>query len=315
MADADAVDAFIAALATGDALAGITLLDRLDADGRDATSFADQVIARVRELLVLRLSGRPVEGRVRDVSSEGLARIGRRLSALDVTRTTIGGYRFQLELALLEASTAVRAVPVAAAAADAPAAPAPSARTPEVEAAPAAVPLRPPAPADASVRPERPAASHRDAAQAQGSPRGERVAATAERTSSPGRPASQPEPATAGGQAIEQLRAGWPEVVRVVGSNPAYRPLVDACRPIEVREGVVVLGFPEDKAFLRDRAEQKRAVFEEGIRQVMGRPYGVRCVTANVEATPTGGDDATIDLVEHARRIFGGELADVAEIS
>ena len=40
--------------------------------------------------------------------------------------------------------------------------------------------------------------------------------------------------------------------------NPANRPLVASCRPVEVRDGIVVLGFPEDQAFLRDIAERKR---------------------------------------------------------
>ena len=46
------------------------------------------------------------------------------------------------------------------------------------------------------------------------------------------------------------------EVVAYVSRNPANRPLIAACRPIELRDGVIVLGFPENQAFLRDIAER-----------------------------------------------------------
>jgi hypothetical protein len=109
------------------------------------------------------------------------------------------------------------------------------------------------------------------------------------------------------------VRRGWPDVVAHVARNPANRPLIMACRPVEFRDGVVVLGFPEDQAFLRDIAERKRSVLEEGLRQVLGRPVGVRCVAANVESMePVPAE--TEDLVAHARRIFAGDLADVVEV-
>ena len=48
----DSVDRFVAALAGGDALDGIRLLDELERDGRDLVAFADQVVARLREQLI-----------------------------------------------------------------------------------------------------------------------------------------------------------------------------------------------------------------------------------------------------------------------
>ena len=52
---------------------------------------------------------------------------------------------------------------------------------------------------------------------------------------------------------------------RAIGRNPANKPLVDACRPVEVRDGVVILGFPENQAFLREKAEQQASSLEDGI--------------------------------------------------
>jgi hypothetical protein len=114
---------------------------------------------------------------------------------------------------------------------------------------------------------------------------------------------------------LEQLRSGWPQVVAHVARNPANRPLIAACRPVEVQGHVVVLGFPEDQAFLRDIADRKRPALEEGVRAVLGSSYSVRCVAANVEMLPPLATEDALDLVEQAQRIFKDELADVAEIS
>jgi hypothetical protein len=116
------------------------------------------------------------------------------------------------------------------------------------------------------------------------------------------------------------LRRGWPQVVAVVARNPANRPVIAACRPVEVRDGIVVLGVPEDQAFMRDIAERKRAALEEGLAAVLGRAVGVRCVVANLELAEPGelADDASSpdeDLVAHARRIFEGDVVDVGDIS
>ena len=79
---------------------------------------------------------------------------------------------------------------------------------------------------------------------------------------------------------------------------------------------MLVLGFPEHQAFMREKAEEprRRQKFEQALEHVLGRPMGVRCIVANLDAMEplaTGSDD----LVEHAKRVFEGELVDVGEIS
>jgi hypothetical protein len=117
---------------------------------------------------------------------------------------------------------------------------------------------------------------------------------------------------------LAKLLAGWPRVVDLIGQNPANKPLVAACRPVEVIDSIVVLGFPESKAFLRDAAERKRSVFEAGIGEVLGRAVAVRCVTTNVELVEPVAALAAVgsgdDLVAQARRIFQDDLVDVAEV-
>jgi hypothetical protein len=121
-------------------------------------------------------------------------------------------------------------------------------------------------------------------------------------------------PATAAGDAdIVAIRSAWPQIVAAIARNPANRPLVASSRPVEVRDGFIVLGFPEDQAFLRDIAERKRSVIEAGIASVVGRPVAVRCVVTNLElVAPVVGSEG--DLVAQATRIFEGELAAIEDI-
>ena len=101
LADAEAVDAFVAALVAGDAAAGIALLDALEERGRDARILLDQTIEAIRARLVETLSTAG-DGSM----TPGLADAARRLAAIDPDRAGVGGLRLQLELALFATPTA-----------------------------------------------------------------------------------------------------------------------------------------------------------------------------------------------------------------
>jgi len=306
LADADQVHAFVNALTAGDALAGIAALDALDAEGRDLVGFAEQVVAALRERLVLALSGAEASGRSGPVE---LAAAARRLSGIDASRAGLGGYRWQLELALLAAAAA--SPPTIASA------PPASARRNErpalVAAAPDPVVVEP---APTATPPAEPPRS--EPSTPLGVPAEPAIVEPAGGAAAPGRAAALiaavDPPAAEPDELLARLRAGWPDVVAFVARNPANKPLITACRPVEVRDGIVVLGFPEGQPFLREKAEQRRAALEEGLEHVLGRPVGVRCVITNV-ALLTPVETETADLVEHARRIFEEDLADVREIT
>ena len=326
VADATLVDGFIDALAGGDPLAGIAVLERLEADGRDLAGFADQVVVRLRERIVAALGPGAAE------NGPALIAAARRLTGVDGGRGAPGGERWQLELALLSATdpssasrppqpaaTPARGTPPPAAAPPAPAAePPPPVRMPPVSpppaaSAPAAEPSAPapraavaPAPAAAAPAPP-PAPPPAPAPESAPSPSTPPPLAAAPAPS----PAASPAP-SAGDPALGALLERWPEIVAHVGRNPANRPIVSACRPVEIRDGVLILGFPEQQPFLRDHAERRKSAIEEGILAVLGRPLGVRCVVANLELPEPEGADP--DLIAHARRIFEGDLVDPAEI-
>ena len=135
------------------------------------------------------------------------------------------------------------------------------------------------------------------------------------------KPAPESVPAAQSGEsdaALQELLAAWPSIVAEIGRNPANQPLIEACRPVEVRGATIVLGFPESQAFLRDIAERKRALLEEGIGRVLGRAVAVRCVATNIEwSSPLRRwrrpERAKI-LSNRRGAIFEDDLVDVAEV-
>jgi DNA polymerase III subunit gamma/tau len=304
LADAAAVTGFIDALARGDAAAGFAILDGLDERGRDPRALLDQVVDAIRARIVADASGSPSADRA------ALTAVARRLVAIDPDRTTIGGLRLQLELALL-AGPALTAAPGASALApSAPPAvvdPGPPATTePSRESEPAA------RPSSATERPA-PAATAEGAPAVPASPTSIDPREVAPRDAQASGPtASVPSPVT-GDLDLEVVLAAWPAVVDRLSRQPAVKPLILTCRPVAIDGGMISLGFPEEQAFLRDVAERKRPAIEAGIAEVLGREVGIRCVVANIElpATPQADDDV---LLSEARRIFGEDLLDVGEV-
>jgi DNA polymerase-3 subunit gamma/tau len=289
LADEETVDAFVHALVDGDVAGGVRVLDALEAEGRDLVSFGEQLVRHLRRVLVDALTiARPTPAERE--RSAALAGAARRLTGIDASRAGLGGYRWQLELCLLSAAADA---PLRA---EVPSSPGPPSRP----AAPSG-----PAAATRAASATGAAASTRAAAS---TPHAEPVAAVA--ITETARSASSD---LEGPALLEAVLRDWPAIVAQIGRNPANRPVVAACRPVDVQDGVLLLGFPEDQAFLRDVGERKRVALEEGVAAVIGRTIGVRCVVANVESAPSG-TIAADDLVAHARRIFEGELVGVDDV-
>lgn len=338
LADERAVDGFLEALVDGDVLAGISVLDELEAEGRDLVAFSEQLVTRIRALLVERMSSTRAEDRAR---ARPLADAARRLTGIDASRSGLGGYRWQLELCLLAAAGG-RSDDGARPAAKPPARVAIAAEPPtgagssvgavssDTVEAPAGVDPSEPATGQGRAGPSAPSEPPQTAATEVPTPASLDAGAgmpDAAEARSPG-PADADEPGAdqpgadqpgadrpdeRGSDDISAIRGAWPDIVATIGANPANRPLVSTCRPVEIRDGFLVLGFPEDQAFMRDIAERKRTVLEDGIAVVMGRPLAVRCVVTNLEQVePVDTDEG--DLVAHAQRVFEGELAGVEDI-
>lgn len=297
LADSDTVTAFGRAVATGDVLAGFGVLDAVEDQGRDLSSFADQVVESLRSALHAALAGRATGNPLASLGWPSLTLAARRLAEIDPSRRGPGGLRLALELALFDggaASEPARPTPAARSGPSAPqvgAAAAPEAATaPEAAAAPRATAAPNAAAPAAAAPPSEAAPLRRDPA---------------------GRPAAAP---PTGDAALDEVRARWPEIVALVSRHPPSKPLIAACRPIAVDGAVVTLGFPENQVFLRDLADRRRATLEDGLRRVLGRDLAVRCVATNLDPDQPPSDPESAAVLRAARAVWGDDLLDTGEV-
>jgi DNA polymerase III subunit gamma/tau len=286
LADAAAVDGFLDALLTGDAAAGIEILDRLEERGRDPRALLDQVVDAVRARLVASANA----GAAGDEAA-ALTAAARRLVAIDPDRAGIGGLRLQLELALFAAPTS--AVPSRA--------PGPS-KAPAREVPETPPPANQPAPPAAVP----PAAAAPVAAPPESGPKPTQQVPKAAASTEPTPSATDGVPGS--GSDLSRLVEGWATVVASV--SPATRAVISECRPMGVEGNIVTLGFPETKGFLKDHAERKRPELESALGQFLGREVTVRSVATNLEIPGTADD-----MVAEARRIFAEDLVDIGDVN
>lgn len=303
LAEAELVEGFVDALASGDAVEGIAVLDRLEERGRDLRVFLDQVVDALRARLLTGLSSG-------SGTEPAVAAAARRLAAIDPTRLGAGGLRLQLELALF-APAAEGAPPPRTAAAppsQTPTASAPS-RAPARE--PVAVPIEvddvPPRAAPPSATDVATPVPAVEPAQEASPGAAEPVASAA--------PAPVPSPA-APGDDLERLRRGWSEVLAAVSARPSLKPIIKECRPVSVEGNVITLGFSEEKSFMRDLADSKKAQFEPYFETFLGHPVGIRCVVSNLELLPPLPEDQeAAHVLAEAHRIFADDRLDVPEVT
>jgi DNA polymerase-3 subunit gamma/tau len=331
LADAESIERYVAAVVSNDVVAGVAVLDALEERGRDARAFLDQVIDAVRAAIVDAATAPAAAAH----APSDLVAAARRLARIDPERAGAGGLRLQLELALFP-DAAPRSVDAIATQRVASAAPPlqpvtsrPEPPTGEASTAPPATP-DPEAAAPTESRAAKGRSSRAalkvdaEASTAPTTPGTEVVGtpvmaaptAPAAPTTPPAGQESPPlgEPAEPGSD-LERLRQLWPEIVTQLSAHPPTKPLIAACRPISVEDRTVTLGFPEGMGFLKDVAERRRPVLEEGISRFLGHPVAVRCVATNLDLLPPmPADEEAAFVLAEAKRIFGDDLAEVREV-
>jgi DNA polymerase-3 subunit gamma/tau len=197
LADAEEVEAFLAALVEHDAGAGLRILQSLEDRGRDVRVFLDQVVDALRGSLLATLATPD------RVGLERLTDAATRLAAIDPSRSGPGGLRLQLELAVLASPTEPASV--------------------------ASIPTAPTAPAEVASRGTvGPAASRRSAASS-GSEPAHRPSTAADVSTSPTQGTTEPArtvPVTHGSSAgSEPIARSAPEPQPIAPSAPEPQPI------------------------------------------------------------------------------------------
>ncbi len=111
---------------------------------------------------------------------------------------------------------------------------------------------------------------------------------------------------------LSEISKAWKQIRAIIKpQSPSLDGLLNSCKLLEVKDGVLILGFASD--ILRAKAEtpEQVALTERAIAEVLGVHLGVRCVVTNARQNlPT--DVQAGGMVAAALRA-GGEIIDVQE--
>ncbi|HZP58308.1 MAG TPA: DNA polymerase III subunit gamma/tau [Dehalococcoidia bacterium] len=325
--DARAADLARQAL-RGDLAGGLATISAVRDDGLDLRQFQREVVGRLRDLLLVHAGAdtggawtpeqvETMRDDVEGVAREKMVQVLRLFSEADLRADPLSPLPLELALAASTLKPEAAAAPEPTAARPA----APPMRQPPraAPARPAAAPARNAAPA------ARPAPATRDISNA--SP--EQIAAMLGSTKPVIPPASEeaqePAPATANGhdQPAAAAANGAP-AADAVEVDTALEGLVDqmkgvarersaklgallngSCRAVSWQDGVLTLGFFEDK-FHKQQVEEtaNRKVYEEIAASILRAPVSIRCIIAPRPARPL----SRSPLVQHAVQNHGATI-------
>lgn len=245
---AELLDEVVDAFSSHDAAAAFGAVDRVVQTGQDPRRFVDDLLERLRDLIIVAATGDGARAVLRGVPADELERMGRQAAAFgtdrlsriadlvvtaldDMTGTTSPRLQLELLVARVLAATDAAAPAPAAPAASAPAPAAATAPAPRT-APPASAPASTPAPASTSAPASTPA--------------------PATSAPAPTPPAPEPTPAAVpdppvptGPVTFAQLRDSWPEILRRLEdiSRTSWM-IASASRPVAYAEGdILTLSF------------------------------------------------------------------------
>jgi DNA polymerase-3 subunit gamma/tau len=111
---------------------------------------------------------------------------------------------------------------------------------------------------------------------------------------------------------LEQVAQAWKEVrAAVKPQSSSLSALLNSCRLLEVKEGVLLIGFPSE--ILRSKADtpEQLAITQKAIAEILGTELAVRCVVSNARQSPP--PDVKPDGMVAAALKHGGEIVDTQE--
>jgi DNA polymerase-3 subunit gamma/tau len=299
---AELLDEVVGAFGAVDAGAAFAAVDRVIQTGQDPRRFVDDLLERLRDLIIVSATGQGASAVLRGVSAEELERMGRqaalfgtdRLSrTADLVVTALdemsGATSPRLQLELLVARVLAAAQHSVPAADQAPVAAAPASHASSPAAAPAAPPrIVTPAPAQvpASPQPDRAAASPAPAAQPSAPATGAAAAASGSAT------AALAEPRDPSTVTLAQMRDAWPEVLqRLETISRTSWMIASVASPVAFSEtGVLTLSFQSQSDVLQFKKLNAGKGPSEDLRGAILGVLGVRVkYVARHDSDPGGG--------------------------
>lgn len=270
---AELLDEVVDAFAASDASAAFAAVDRVVQTGQDPRRFVDDLLERLRDLIVVAATGQDAAAVLRGVSADDLTRMRRQADAFGSSRLSriadlvvgtlddmTGATSPRLQLELMVARVLARGADAAPAELPARAA----APVPAVAPAPAA-PAAPSA-APAEQRPTAPAAA----------PTTPAAAPTPVPAAEPA-PAAAPAPVPAGPVTLERMKEAWPQVLgRLEDVSRSSWMLASGARLLGLDDDVLTLGFGSQTDVVKFKHLAAGKGPSEDLRQAILAELGIR---------------------------------------
>ncbi|WP_192576690.1 DNA polymerase III subunit gamma and tau [Microbacterium algeriense] len=281
------LDEIVDALAAGDAAAAFPAIDRVVQTGQDPRRFVDDLLERLRDLIVIAAVGAGASAVLRGVAEDdlermrrqaeefGAARLSRTADVVSAALDDMSGAtspRLHLELMVARVLSAATQTSAAAPAPERASAPVSAAAAPAPTPAPPVVTAAPPTPAPAPA--PAPAAA----------PAAETPAAPASAPSATEPTASAPEAAPApavpqGPVTVERIRKVWPAVLtRLEGISRTSWLLATAVQPLayDTDTEVLTLGFTSQHDVAKFKGTTPGSGPSDHLRSAIEQELGVR---------------------------------------
>jgi DNA polymerase-3 subunit gamma/tau len=289
---AELLDEVVDAFAAGDSSAAFNAVDRVVQTGQDPRRFVDDLLERLRDLIIVSATGQGAAAVLRGVSAEDLARMQRQADAFGTARLSrtadlviatlddmTGATSPRLQLELMVARVMARG-------ADAASHPAPAAAAPRAAAVVERAAASPPAAAGPAVVERAPAPAAAPAEPVQAAPEPARaapaVSAPAEPTpAAPAAPAAEAAsvaaPAPAGPVTVQRMRDAWPEVLaRLEDISRTSWLLASNAEVAGLDDDVLTLAFASQADVAKFKQRAAGGGPSEDLRQAILAVLGIR---------------------------------------
>lgn len=268
------LDEIVDALAAADAAAAFPAIDRVVQTGQDPRRFVDDLLERLRDLIVIAAVGAGASAVLRGIAEDDLERMRGQAQAFGAARLSRTADVVSAALDDMSGATSPRLhleLMVARVLAAANGAAETATTVPGGAATPVATPAAPAAPAPASAAPASAAPAAGAAASAPAAPA----------ASSPAAPAAAPEPVTAptGPVDLERITAAWSAVLtRLEGISRTSWLLATAVQPLayDTDSEVLTLGFTSQHDVQRFKGTTPGSGPSDHLRTAIEQEVGVR---------------------------------------
>jgi DNA polymerase-3 subunit gamma/tau len=111
---------------------------------------------------------------------------------------------------------------------------------------------------------------------------------------------------------LDQVAKAWKQISALIKpQSPSLAALLNSCKPLEIKNGVLVIGFANDLVRSKMDTTEQLEITRKAIAKVCGGDFSIKCVVSNAKQAPPANVKA--DGMVAAALKKGGEIVDIQE--